>query len=167
MALATSTATARPRCGWCCSRAPMKARLRLLHRLRQPQGRRARCEPARSSPLPLGSARAPGARRGSVSSASPGRSPTPTSPRGRAVLSSQLPRHSRAPCSGIAPRSTTASPSSPVSTRAATCGGPITGAAIASCPEAYEFWQHRDDRMHDRLRYRRANGDWVVERLSP
>jgi pyridoxamine 5'-phosphate oxidase len=34
-------------------------------------------------------------------------------------------------------------------------------------PEAYEFWQHRDDRTHDRLRYRRANGDWVVERLSP
>ena len=34
-------------------------------------------------------------------------------------------------------------------------------------PENYEFWQHRDDRMHDRLRYRRTNGDWVVERLSP
>ena len=34
-------------------------------------------------------------------------------------------------------------------------------------PEAYEFWQHRDDRLHDRLRYRRANGEWVVERLSP
>jgi pyridoxamine 5'-phosphate oxidase len=34
-------------------------------------------------------------------------------------------------------------------------------------PEAYEFWQHRDDRLHDRLSYRRANGDWVVERLSP
>jgi len=34
-------------------------------------------------------------------------------------------------------------------------------------PESYEFWQHRDDRMHDRLRYRRANGSWVVERLSP
>jgi pyridoxamine 5'-phosphate oxidase len=34
-------------------------------------------------------------------------------------------------------------------------------------PEAYEFWQHRDDRMHDRLRYRRDNGEWVVERLSP
>jgi pyridoxamine 5'-phosphate oxidase len=34
-------------------------------------------------------------------------------------------------------------------------------------PRAYEFWQHRDDRMHDRLRYRRADGDWVVERLSP
>ena len=34
-------------------------------------------------------------------------------------------------------------------------------------PEIYEFWQHRDDRMHDRLRYRRENGDWLVERLSP
>ncbi len=34
-------------------------------------------------------------------------------------------------------------------------------------PETYEFWQHRADRLHDRLRYRRANGDWVVERLSP
>jgi pyridoxamine 5'-phosphate oxidase len=34
-------------------------------------------------------------------------------------------------------------------------------------PEAYEFWQHRDDRTHDRLRYRRTNGEWVVERLSP
>ncbi len=34
-------------------------------------------------------------------------------------------------------------------------------------PETYEFWQHRDDRVHDRLRYRRVNGDWVVERLSP
>jgi pyridoxamine 5'-phosphate oxidase len=34
-------------------------------------------------------------------------------------------------------------------------------------PETYEFWQHRDDRMHDRLRYRRSGSDWVVERLSP
>jgi pyridoxamine 5'-phosphate oxidase len=34
-------------------------------------------------------------------------------------------------------------------------------------PEAYEFWQHRDDRMHDRFRYRRNDGDWVIERLSP
>lgn len=34
-------------------------------------------------------------------------------------------------------------------------------------PETYEFWQHRDDRMHDRFRYRRGDGDWVIERLSP
>ncbi|MFL6038381.1 MAG: pyridoxine 5'-phosphate oxidase C-terminal domain-containing protein, partial [Gaiellaceae bacterium] len=31
----------------------------------------------------------------------------------------------------------------------------------------YEFWQHREDRLHDRLRYRRDGGAWRVERLSP
>lgn len=35
-------------------------------------------------------------------------------------------------------------------------------------PETVEFWHHRDDRLHDRLRYRRdAGGGWVIERLSP
>ena len=34
-------------------------------------------------------------------------------------------------------------------------------------PQVYEFWQHREDRLHDRLRYRRDGGRWVVERLSP
>jgi pyridoxamine 5'-phosphate oxidase len=36
-------------------------------------------------------------------------------------------------------------------------------------PDEFEFWQHRDDRLHDRLRYRRApdgNG-WVIDRLQP
>ncbi len=34
-------------------------------------------------------------------------------------------------------------------------------------PETVEFWHHRDDRLHDRLRYRRAGAGWVIERLSP
>jgi len=34
-------------------------------------------------------------------------------------------------------------------------------------PETYEFWQHRDNRLHDRLRYRRDGDAWRVERLSP
>jgi pyridoxamine 5'-phosphate oxidase len=35
-------------------------------------------------------------------------------------------------------------------------------------PETIELWQHREDRLHDRLRYRRpADGDWVIERLAP
>jgi pyridoxamine 5'-phosphate oxidase len=34
-------------------------------------------------------------------------------------------------------------------------------------PEAYEFWQHRDDRLHDRLRYRRDDDGWLLERLAP
>lgn len=34
-------------------------------------------------------------------------------------------------------------------------------------PEAIEFWQGRDDRLHDRILYRRAQGRWRVERLAP
>lgn len=35
-------------------------------------------------------------------------------------------------------------------------------------PNAIEFWQARPNRLHDRLRYRRADGDtWIVERLAP
>ena len=34
-------------------------------------------------------------------------------------------------------------------------------------PESYEFWQHRDDRLHDRLRYLRDGERWRVERLGP
>jgi pyridoxamine 5'-phosphate oxidase len=34
-------------------------------------------------------------------------------------------------------------------------------------PEAWEFWQHRDSRLHDRFRYRSEGGAWVIERLYP
>lgn len=34
-------------------------------------------------------------------------------------------------------------------------------------PESYEFWEHRDDRLHDRFRYRREGGAWTIERLAP
>jgi pyridoxamine 5'-phosphate oxidase len=34
-------------------------------------------------------------------------------------------------------------------------------------PEAWEFWQHRDDRLHDRFRYTRSTGAWLIERLYP
>ena len=34
-------------------------------------------------------------------------------------------------------------------------------------PDAYEFWEHRDDRLHDRERWTRSDGGWQVERLQP
>jgi len=35
-------------------------------------------------------------------------------------------------------------------------------------PAAFEFWQHRDDRLHDRFRYLRdGDGGWEIERLQP
>jgi pyridoxamine 5'-phosphate oxidase len=44
---------------------------------------------------------------------------------------------------------------------------PPTWGGFRLVPDSYEFWQHRDDRLHDRLRYRRDGGSWIVERLAP
>lgn len=39
---------------------------------------------------------------------------------------------------------------------------------FALTPRWIEFWENREDRLHDRLRYvRRPGGAWRVERLSP
>ncbi len=34
-------------------------------------------------------------------------------------------------------------------------------------PDTVEFWQGRNDRLHDRLRYTSTQSGWQVERLSP
>ena len=35
-------------------------------------------------------------------------------------------------------------------------------------PEVIEFWQGRDNRLHDRLRYSlQSDGGWLIERLAP
>jgi pyridoxamine 5'-phosphate oxidase len=34
-------------------------------------------------------------------------------------------------------------------------------------PEVIEFWQGRDSRMHDRIRYTREDDGWRMERLAP
>jgi pyridoxamine 5'-phosphate oxidase len=47
---------------------------------------------------------------------------------------------------------------------------PETWGGFRLAPETFEFWQHRDDRLHDRLRYRphdNDDGGWQMERLAP
>jgi pyridoxamine 5'-phosphate oxidase len=34
-------------------------------------------------------------------------------------------------------------------------------------PDAIEFWSHRDNRLHDRIRYARTPDGWRRERLAP
>lgn len=45
---------------------------------------------------------------------------------------------------------------------------PANWSGFRVVPATVEFWQGRADRLHDRLRFRLdADGDWLLERLSP
>jgi pyridoxamine 5'-phosphate oxidase len=44
---------------------------------------------------------------------------------------------------------------------------PAAWGGLRVIPDTYEFWQHRANRLHDRLRYRRADGRWILERIAP
>jgi pyridoxamine 5'-phosphate oxidase len=49
----------------------------------------------------------------------------------------------------------------------ATIERPAHWGGFALTPHTIEFWQGRPSRMHDRIRYRKSDGAWVVERLAP
>ncbi len=45
---------------------------------------------------------------------------------------------------------------------------PPTWGGFRLLPQAWEFWQHRASRLHDRFRYEREpSGAWTLERLFP
>lgn len=34
-------------------------------------------------------------------------------------------------------------------------------------PNGFEFWQGRENRLHDRIEYKKENGNWKIRRLAP
>ena len=44
---------------------------------------------------------------------------------------------------------------------------PDTWGGFRLVPEEWEFWQHREDRLHDRFAYLRDEGSWRIVRLQP
>jgi len=44
---------------------------------------------------------------------------------------------------------------------------PETWGGFRLVPDAWEFWQHRDDRLHDRLLYTPDGEGWAISRLAP
>ncbi|MBC8075130.1 MAG: pyridoxamine 5'-phosphate oxidase, partial [Chloroflexales bacterium] len=44
---------------------------------------------------------------------------------------------------------------------------PPTWGGYRVLPTVVEFWQGRPSRLHDRIRYRFAEGAWAIERLAP
>jgi pyridoxamine 5'-phosphate oxidase len=44
---------------------------------------------------------------------------------------------------------------------------PVSWGGWLMRPTMFEFWQGRPSRLHDRLRYRAADGRWHIERLAP
>jgi len=45
---------------------------------------------------------------------------------------------------------------------------PETWGGYRLVPTSFEFWQGRQNRLHDRFRYtRQANDSWIIDRLSP
>ena len=146
-----------------------RARLRVLHQLRERQGPRPGGEPARVACCSSGPS-------------SNGRSGSPARSRGRRAQESASYFHSRPLESQIgawASRSRAAP--SPIDRGARSalrgagravrrrdrCRCRRSGAAIASRPTAIEFWQGRKSRLHDRLLYTRQAGSWSRSRLAP
>jgi pyridoxamine 5'-phosphate oxidase len=47
------------------------------------------------------------------------------------------------------------------------CERPAFWGGYQVIPEMIEFWQGRENRLHDRLRYSHKGGEWIIERMAP
>ena len=127
--------------------------------------RRAGGKPAGGAALPLAAARPPGAGggRGVPDGSCRERSVRPQPPEAEPLSALASPQSAVVPDRAgwsAGWRSSTAS------TRRATSPGRPLG-RLPREPETWEFWEHRDNRLHDRHRYTRTADGWRVELLAP
>ena len=95
----------------------------------------------------------------------------------RAAVEAYFKRRPRGSCLGawVSPQSAVIANRSVLKTRLADAEArfpgevpaPETWGGYILAPEQIEFWQGRTNRLHDRLRYRKQDGAWIVERLAP
>ena len=145
---------------------PRRQRRHLLHEPHIAQGRRTRRESVRRCGRPLVGARAPGTDRGCrradvrrgvarVLADAPARQPAR-----RLVVASVAPTERSRRARG-ARRGDGGAIRRERRPAAAVLG------RLPPRPTTIEFWTHRDDRLHDRVRYVREGAVWRRERLAP
>jgi len=44
---------------------------------------------------------------------------------------------------------------------------PVNWGGYILVPDRFEFWTGRENRLHDRIQYRKARSGWIIERLAP
>ena len=131
-----------------------RGRVRVPHQLRQPQGTRAHRQPPRRPALLLGAEGPAGADRGDGRADQRRgvrrllRHPAPRGPDRRPCLPPEPGHRQTARCWTPGSRPLQAEFAGRPVPRPPWWGG------VRVRPQCYEFWQNRDDRLHDRLRYR-------------
>ena len=143
-----------------------RARIRVLHQLREPQGRGTGKHAAGGAAVLLAHVRTSGTHRGRGVARAGGGIGRATSRAGRSRAGGARSRRRRAghraPRGARGGRSRASAPQH----GEAVPRPPFWGGYRVS-PDAFEFWQGRENRLHDRLAYVLAEGVWTRRRLAP